>query len=450
MNNQVSSSSAVGHAVALQTLFPGGIAAMDAAGVRATLDQYVLRSAAYTGPLVAPGARADMAASQSIAGQPYQLLAGGVARIEWSGPMMQRPGFLARLFLGMVDTAEIASAVQAAADDASVRSILLVIDSPGGAVAGVSELAEVIAEAAASKPVVAVTEGQLASAAYWAVSGASSVYGSGQAVQVGSIGVIAVHTYTPRNDGGQITEITAGKFKAVGSVAKPLTSDDKAHLQERVDYLASVFINAVAKGRNQAASAVAAQEARVYIGQQAVTAGLLDGFATASNLEKQLVADPSRFMRRKVGGAGGAPHRVSAAATWPPKLQPAVAAPVTPTSVLEQDGKAEEDMRAEAAEIVRLHRLTKGRFPRVMKWSGWEALGAARAKQDGCTLVEGIKREGYLHPYVSLPDSPKRGAPGVTPAVQLTRQQMAERAAAWSQFKGVSVVEAFKWLGFRY
>lgn len=450
MNTPQTITPAQGHAFALETLFPGGMAAMDAAGVRATLDEYMVRSANYTGPMEAIKAPAGPRLGQSADGLLYQLLAGGVARIEWDGPMLQRPGFLARLFLGAVDTAEIAAAVQAAASDPVVRSILLVVNSPGGAVPGVAELADVVAEATRTKPVVAVTEGLLASAAYWAVSGASSVYGSGPTVQVGSVGAASVHTFSPRSDGSVVTEITAGKFKAVGSGTKPLSSDDKAHLQEKVDYVASVFINGVAKGRNLAPSAVAAQEARVYIGQQAMDVGLLDGFATANALEKQLAADPSRFMRRKAsGGASGAPARASAATAWPPKVQP-VASVASPESMLEQTGQAEEDMRAEAAEVVRLHRLRTGRMPAVMNWKGWERAGAARAQKDGCTLVEGIKREGYLHPYVSLPDSPKRGAAGVKPTQQLSKQQIAERAAAWAQFKGIGVVEAFKWLGVRF
>lgn len=435
------------HSAALQDLFPGSVAALAPSSARAMADEYLLRRATYTGPTESPTARTGLMTGQSADGQLYQLLAGGVARIEWDGLMLQRPGFLARLFLGAVDTAEIAAAVQAAATDPAVRSILLVVNSPGGAVPGVAELADVVADATRTKPVVAVTEGLLASAAYWAVSGASSVYGSGPTVQVGSVGVVSVHVYSPRTDGSVVTEITAGKFKRMASAAQPLSGDGKAYLQEMVDYLASVFINGVAKGRNLAPSAVAAQEARVYIGQQAVDAGLLDGFATASSLEKQLAADPSRFMRRKAGGgASGAPARASAAATWPPKVQP-VASVAAPESMLEQSGQAEEDMRAEAAEIVRLHRLRTGRMPIVMSWKGWERAGAARAQKDGCTLVEGIKREGYLHPYVSQPDSPKRGAPGAKPTLQLSKQQIAERAAAWAQFKGIGVVEACKWLG---
>lgn len=452
MNTHQSSTSEHGHSAALQTLFPGGVAALDASNVRALLSEYAESRARYTGPLDAPTARAGALAGVGMAAS-YDIRPGGVARIEISGLMLQRPGFLARLFLGAVDTVELAAAVEDAGRDSSVRSILLVINSPGGAVHGTAELAAAVAEVARSKPVVALTDGSACSAAYWVASSCSSVYGSSPNVMAGSVGVVSVHTYTPSAAGAVVTEVKSGKFKTVGSTSKPLTGDDLAHMQEKVDYLATQFINAVAESRNLPPSAVAAQEARVYIGQQAIDAGLLDGFMSLGELERQLATDPSRFMRRRAGTGAipSAPGRTttSSAAAWPPKLQPVISAPVTPAAMLERPGMAEADLRAEAAEIVRMHRLTTGRWPKVMNWKGWETAGAARAKQDGCTLVEGMKREGYLHPYVSQADTPKRGAVDAKPSVQLTKKQLAERGAAWAQFKGIGVVEAFTWLGFK-
>lgn len=109
--------------------------------------------------------------------------------------------------------------------------------------------------------------------------------------------------------------------------------------------------------------------------------------------------------------------------------------------------RAEMDLRAEAAEEVRKYRMTRGRWPPVMSWAEWERAGSMRAAKDRCTLVEGIKREGYVHPYASLSDPGKRGTPGVQSSLALTKKQLAERAGAWAQFKGISVVEAFKYLG---
>lgn len=444
-----------GHTAALQTLFPGGVAALDAQHARGLLDQYMIGRLGDGGPSSTPAASAMFGAAAGHQGQGYELRPGGVARIAWEGPMGQRPHPLLRTYLGYVDTSELAQAVQAATHDPQARSIMLVVNSPGGAIPGVAELSAIVAEAARSKPVVAVTESEVCSAAYWAVSGCSNIYGTGPVVSAGSIGVVMVHVYSPRTDGAVVTEITAGKYKRVISSHKPLSSEGAADLQEKVDYLTQQFVNGVATNRKLSAAAVAAQDGRTYIGQQAVEAGLLDGFMTVSELERQLAAEPSRFMRRRAGAAANTPTPIkttsaSSATTWPPKLQPVVSAPVTPESMLEITGRAEEDLRAEAAELVRMHKLTTGRWPKVMKsWKDWEHAGALRARQDGCTHVLGIKREGYLHPYVSTLDSPKRGTPGVKPTIELTKKQLAERGAAWSAFRNVSVLEAFKYLGFK-
>lgn len=455
MNSPNTRTSEHGRAAALQTLFPGGVAALDASSVRALLSEYVEARNRYTGPLEAPAARAGAMSGAGMS-TPYQMRPGGVARIEINGLMLQRPGFLARLFLGAVDTVELAAAVEEAGRDPSVRSILLVINSPGGAVHGTAELAAAVASAARTKPVVALTDGVACSAAYWVASSCSSVYGTSPNVMAGSIGVVSVHTYTPSADGSVVTEIKSGKFKTLGSSAKPLTGDDLAAIQYTVDYLATQFVNAVATNRKLSPAAVAAQEARVYIGQQAVDAGLLNGFMSVGDLESQLAADPSRFMRggkpAAAPASAPAPTQATSAASpapWPPKLQP-VKAVASPEAMLEHPGQAEEDLRVEAAEIVRVHRLKTGRMPMVMSWKEWERTGAVRAAKDGCALIEGIKRAGYLHPYVSQTDPGKRGTPGAKPALQLTRAQMAERSAAWAQFKGCSVVEAFKYLGFQF
>ena len=453
MNTPHTRTSEHGHAAALQTLFPGGVAALDASSVRALLSEYVEARNRYTGPLEAPTARAGATSGAGMS-TPYQMRPGGVARIEINGLMLQRPGFLARLFLGAVDTVELASDVEEAGRDASVRSILLVINSPGGAVHGTAELAAAVASAARTKPVVALTDGVACSAAYWVASSCSSVYGTSPNVMAGSIGVVSVHTYTPSADGSVVTEIKSGKFKTLGSSAKPLTGDDLAAIQYTVDYLATQFVNAVATNRKLSPAAVAAQEARVYIGQQAVDAGLLNGFMSVSDLESQLAADPGRFMRGGKPAAAlasaPAPTQAASAAPWPPKLQPVVSAPVTPADLLDQSGQAEEDLRADAAELVRMHRLTTGRFPKVMSWAQWEKAGRARAATDGCSVVQGITREGYVHPYASVPNPVKRGTPGAKPVTQLSKQQMAERAAAWAAFKGIGVVDACKWLGLKF
>ncbi|WP_052688250.1 S49 family peptidase [Xanthomonas sp. MUS 060] len=80
---------------------------------------------------------------------------------------------------------------QALADD-TVSQILIDIDSPGGSVYGVAELADQIQSARSIKPVVAVANSLAASAAYWIGCAAGELYVT-PGGEVGSIGVWQAH-----------------------------------------------------------------------------------------------------------------------------------------------------------------------------------------------------------------------------------------------------------------
>jgi len=73
-----------------------------------------------------------------------------------------------------------------------VGAIVIDVDSPGGQVSGVDELARKIYDARGQKPIVAVSNHLMASAAYWIGTAADEVVVSPSA-EVGSIGVFAVH-----------------------------------------------------------------------------------------------------------------------------------------------------------------------------------------------------------------------------------------------------------------
>jgi signal peptide peptidase SppA len=78
--------------------------------------------------------------------------------------------------------------VKAADQNPNIKSIVLVIDSPGGQVAGTDLLAEAIKNS--TTPVVAYIDGLAASAAYWIISGASKVIASSDLDRIGSIGTM--------------------------------------------------------------------------------------------------------------------------------------------------------------------------------------------------------------------------------------------------------------------
>jgi signal peptide peptidase SppA len=188
---------------------------------------------------------------------------------------------------GGTSTELFARDVQAAVDDPDVQSIVVLVDSPGGTVAGTQSAASVVMAARGSKPIAALVEGTMASAAYWIGSAADVVVLDSSTAQVGSIGVVATHTDISRMEeasGIKTTEIVAGAYKRIASQHGPLTEAGRESIQSQVDYLYAQFVQDVARQRGVSEEKTLADMAdgRIFIGQQAIDAGLADGVHTLS------------------------------------------------------------------------------------------------------------------------------------------------------------------------
>ena len=184
-------------------------------------------------------------------------VAAGTAVLSIVGILDQREGWLTMLGLG-VSCDSISAALNDALNDESVRRIVFDIDSPGGSVAGVIELADQIFAARAKKPIVAVANSLAASAAFWLGSQASRMYMSPGA-EVGSIGVYVAHedcSQALADSGVAVTLVSAGRFKTEAHPFGPLDAAAKAFMQTRVNDYHSAFTKAVARGRGVPIDAV--------------------------------------------------------------------------------------------------------------------------------------------------------------------------------------------------
>ncbi len=90
-----------------------------------------------------------------------------IAVIPIHGMVTHRPTLLGQLFGIGSSTQGIAADLRTALADDSVKAILLDIDSPGGSVSGVEELARELYAARGRKPILAIANTLAASAAYW-------------------------------------------------------------------------------------------------------------------------------------------------------------------------------------------------------------------------------------------------------------------------------------------
>lgn len=172
----------------------------------------------------------------------------------------------------------IAASVQSADADPNVRGILLDIDSPGGEVAGLYECAAILMARRGTKPMRALIRGVGASAAYALACCADEVTLHDLGI-AGSIGTICMHADFSEQlaqDGIKVTLFTAGSHKADGNPFEPLPDSVAAEIQSMVEIANERFIGHVAAARKLSKDAVRGQQAKIYRGADAVTAGLVD------------------------------------------------------------------------------------------------------------------------------------------------------------------------------
>lgn len=226
-------------------------------------------------------------------GGDYKVV-GRTAILPIFGIIEQRMNLLMAI-CGGTSTELVGKALDQAVADQSVKSILLLIDSPGGSVFGVEELGAKILAARAKKRIVAVADSLAASAAYWIGSQASEFYATPGGL-VGSVGVYLAHrdeSAKDAKDGVKTELISAGQYKTEGDPSQPLSEDARAHLQSIVDDYYSRFVNAVAKGRGLTAKKVLADfgQGRVFPSAQAQARGMVDKVQTTEQVLRKLGAD---------------------------------------------------------------------------------------------------------------------------------------------------------------
>ncbi len=196
-------------------------------------------------------------------------LGGKVALIRVEGPIL--------------DADSVVEEIKEHSQNASVKAIVLRIDSPGGAVVPSQEIYEEVKNAAVKKKVIASMGSMAASGGYYIASPASKIVANPGTI-TGSIGVILE---IPNVEGlmnkiGVTSQvIKSGKHKDIGSAFRGIKEEEKEILQGVMDNVHSQFIEAVSVGRKMDIENVRKiSDGRIFTGEQAVEQGLVDELGT--------------------------------------------------------------------------------------------------------------------------------------------------------------------------
>lgn len=223
---------------------------------------------------------------------------GTVAVIPLQGVIAPKMNLFTQIS-GGTSTEWFGKVMRQAVDDPDIGAIVIDTDSPGGSVFGVEELATTLYSMRGRKPIVAVSNHLMASAAYWIASQADEIVASPSS-QIGSIGAIAMHQDVSEAHaklGVKTTLITSGERKADGHPSLPLSEEARATMQELVDGYGDAFRRGIAKSRGVKVAEVRERfgEGRIFSATDAVKAGLADDVGTLDQVIARLSSGAKRF-----------------------------------------------------------------------------------------------------------------------------------------------------------
>lgn len=255
------------------------------------------------------GRKAHLAAeiiTPEAAGVANVATGGSVAVLPLYGVIAQRMNVVMNMS-GGTSTELFGRQFQMVLADPTISAIVMQVDSPGGSVFGVEELAAMIYKARGQKKLIAVADSMAASAAYWIATAADEVWVTPGGM-VGSVGVIAEHydmAGAYAQEGISPTLITFGEHKAEGNDTGPLTDEATAEIQRMVDSYGMSFVKALARQRGVSPAKVMSDfgQGRVYRADEAVQRGMADKVGTLTEAIRSALGPGGRGGGRKAEGS---------------------------------------------------------------------------------------------------------------------------------------------------
>lgn len=269
----------------------------------ATSQPWLIERSALETVLTVANRLGDPEALQTRLGRPLDntrtvTMRDGVAVIPVTGPIFRYANLFTEVS-GATSTGVLARDIQTALDNPFVRAIVLEIDSPGGAAAGINELAKMIRAGTKRKRIVAYGDNAVASGAYWLASAASEIV-IDETAHLGSIGVVMSHQDTrKRDEKSDVRMVDIVSSQSPDKRIDPNTEEGRSKVQAMVDQLADVFVASVANYRNTTAEKVLSDFGRggVLIGVHAVQAGMADRIGSLESVIAELAGSASKSTR---------------------------------------------------------------------------------------------------------------------------------------------------------
>lgn len=203
-----------------------------------------------------------------------------VAIIPISGPLMKSD------YCGEHGTASMQALTQQAIDTPSVKSIVFMVDSPGGTVDGTQAFASTIKNA--GKRTICLVDGTMASAAYWIGSSCDEIYATSSTNLIGSIGTMCSFYDDEKyleNKGIVLREYYATESKDKNATfTEAKKGDGKKLISEMLDPLNDEFLSTVKANRAGKISGDETLTGKLYLAKQAQTNGLIDGIKTLNDV----------------------------------------------------------------------------------------------------------------------------------------------------------------------
>lgn len=179
-----------------------------------------------------------------------------------------------------IGSEKISRAIRKAREDDKVKAVVLRVNSPGGSALASDVIWREVKLTKEVKPIIVSMGDLAASGGYYIACAADSIFAQPNTI-TGSIGVFGIipnlQNFFNNKLGVTFDEVKTAKYADIGTVSRPLTTDERSIIQQEVNRIYFTFTQKVADGRKKDRNYIdSIGQGRVWTGAQAVKLGLVD------------------------------------------------------------------------------------------------------------------------------------------------------------------------------